>query len=177
MHELSRKHRVAPEGLAAQRDALLAELESLRQAGDRLRALDAEQAAALERWNAAAAVLSQARREAAARLSLDTTRLVAELGMGGRFEVALDPVEGGRPDPQGAERQELCVTHLPQVAAQGHQHLLVSKAVEGGGTRSAVAALDDKARVEELARMLGGLEITREVRANARQMLESARKK
>jgi outer membrane protein assembly factor BamE len=61
---------------------------------------------------------------------------------------------------------------LPQVAAQGHQHLQVSKAVHGGGTASAVARLDEKARIEELARMLGGVEIARETRANARQMLQ-----
>ncbi len=68
----------------------------------------------------------------------------------------------------------LCVTHLPQVAAQGHQHLQVSKSVQDGGTHSAVVPLDDKGRVEELARMLGGVEITRETRANARQMLARA---
>jgi DNA repair protein RecN (Recombination protein N) len=94
-------------------------------------------------------------------------------GIGG----AVAEVVGQKLRALGAERQVLCVTHLPQVAAQGHQHLQVSKAVAGGGTRSAVAALDDKARVEELARMLGGVEITREVRANAKQMLETARKK
>jgi DNA repair protein RecN (Recombination protein N) len=74
-----------------------------------------------------------------------------------------------------AERcQVMCVTHLPQVAAQGRNHLQVSKSVAGGATRSEVATLDDKARIEELARMLGGVEITRETRANARQMLQRA---
>jgi DNA repair protein RecN (Recombination protein N) len=66
------------------------------------------------------------------------------------------------------------VTHLPQVAAQGHHHFQVSKAVSGSSTQSAVSRLDEKARIEELARMLGGVEITRETRANARQMLTSA---
>ncbi|MGH8030433.1 MAG: DNA repair protein RecN, partial [Arenimonas sp.] len=70
--------------------------------------------------------------------------------------------------------QVMCVTHLPQVAAQGHHHLRVSKAVSGGTTRSAVTTLDDRTRVEELARMLGGVEVTRESRANAKQMLVSA---
>jgi DNA repair protein RecN (Recombination protein N) len=91
-------------------------------------------------------------------------------GIGG----AVAEVVGQKLRALGGERQVLCVTHLPQVAAQGHQHLQVSKAVEGGGTRSMVSALDDKARVEELARMLGGVEITREVRANAKQMLARA---
>jgi DNA repair protein RecN (Recombination protein N) len=74
----------------------------------------------------------------------------------------------------GAQRQVLCVTHLPQVAAQGHQHLQVSKALAGGGAASAVARLDDKGRIEEVARMLGGVELTRETRANAKQMLFKA---
>jgi DNA repair protein RecN (Recombination protein N) len=88
-------------------------------------------------------------------------------GIGG----AVAEVVGQKLRALGGERQVLCVTHLPQVAAQGHQHLQVSKAVHGGGTASAVARLDEKARIEELARMLGGVEITRETRANARQML------
>lgn len=72
----------------------------------------------------------------------------------------------------GAKRQVLCVTHLPQVAALAHRHYRVSKDVSDGATHSAVAALDQAARIEELARMLGGVEITRETRAHARQMLE-----
>ena len=74
----------------------------------------------------------------------------------------------------GIDRQVLAVTHLPQVAAQGRHHFQVSKAVIAGGTSSAVKALSPAERVEELARMLGGLEITRETRANARQMLSRA---
>jgi DNA repair protein RecN (Recombination protein N) len=74
----------------------------------------------------------------------------------------------------GERRQVMCVTHLPQVAAQGHRHFRVSKSVNGGTTASAVVALDDKARVEELARMLGGVEITRESRAIAKRMLAMA---
>ena len=91
-------------------------------------------------------------------------------GIGG----AVAEVVGQKLRALGAERQVLCVTHLPQVAAQGHQHLQVSKAIAGGGAASAVERLDDKARVEEVARMLGGVEITRETRANAKQMLQRA---
>jgi DNA repair protein RecN (Recombination protein N) len=76
---------------------------------------------------------------------------------------------------RGAQRQVLCVTHLPQVAAQGHHHFQVAKALRDAHAHSAVARLDDKARVEELARMLGGVEVSRESRANARQMLARAR--
>ena len=71
----------------------------------------------------------------------------------------------------GAERQVLCVTHLPQVAARADWQWQVSKAVEDGVLRSRVAVLDKDARVEELARMLGGVEITAITRQHAREML------
>ncbi len=93
-----------------------------------------------------------------------------DTGIGG----AVAEVVGQKLRALGAERQVLCVTHLPQVAAQGHHHFQVSKAVAGTRTHSAVTPLDDKARIEELARMLGGVEITKEVRANAKQMLSRA---
>lgn len=70
--------------------------------------------------------------------------------------------------------QVLCVTHLPQVAAQGHQHLRVVKLSDGTRTRTAVTPLTDGARVEELARMLGGVEITARARAHAKEMLSQA---
>ncbi len=91
-------------------------------------------------------------------------------GIGG----AVAEVVGQKLRALGAERQVLCVTHLPQVAAQGHHHFQVSKSVNGSSTQSAVNRLDERSRVEELARMLGGVEITRETRANARQMLARA---
>src|SRR3569623_1880962 len=74
----------------------------------------------------------------------------------------------------GQERQVLCVTHLPQVASQANQHFQVSKAEAGNGrTVSRIEALDAKARVEEVARMLGGLEITATTRKHARELLAS----
>jgi len=72
----------------------------------------------------------------------------------------------------GASAQALCVTHLAQVAAQGHQHLRVSKLSDGRSTRISVTPLSAEARVEEIARMLGGLEITARARAHALEMLE-----
>ncbi len=71
----------------------------------------------------------------------------------------------------GQERQVLCVTHLPQVASQANQHFQVSKSSDGGKTTSQIARLDAKARVEEIARMLGGLEITATTRKHARELL------
>jgi len=74
----------------------------------------------------------------------------------------------------GTGAQALCVTHLAQVAAQGHQHLRVAKLTDGRSTRIAVTALSPEARIEEIARMLGGLEITAKARSHAVEMLERA---
>jgi len=74
----------------------------------------------------------------------------------------------------GQERQVLCVTHLPQVASQAGQHFQVAKGtLENGKTASRIDVLDSKARVEEVARMLGGLEITATTRKHARELLAS----
>ncbi len=74
----------------------------------------------------------------------------------------------------GRERQVLCVTHLPQVAARGDQHLVVGKETDSNGKPvSRITSLDRRARVEELARMLGGMVITDTSRKHAREMLAS----
>jgi len=70
----------------------------------------------------------------------------------------------------GSNGQVLCVTHLPQVAAQCHQHLFVSKFTEKDATFSKIEALDDKGRVSEVARMLGGVDMTEQTIAHAREM-------
>src|SRR5690606_21265087 len=135
LHDLSRKHRVAPEGLAAQRDALSGELEVLRGAGTRLRQLEPQIEAAAAHWREAAAHLAQARAGAAARLSASPTALLSELGMGGgRFEVALEPVDNGeRPDPNGTERAEFLV------AANAGQPPRPLRKVASGGELSRIS--------------------------------------
>lgn len=74
----------------------------------------------------------------------------------------------------GERGQVLTVTHLPQVAAQGHHHLFVHKARGRDETHTAVAALEGSERVEEIARMLGGVDLTEQALAHARQMIGSA---
>src|SRR3546814_434935 len=202
----------------------------------------------LSDWRKAADALGKARAKAGKALSKATTTLIAELGMGGgRFDIALEPVEAGRPDPQGAERAEflvsanagqpprplrkvasggelsrislaievaalghdavptmvfdevdsgiggataeivgqklralgdsrqvLCVTHLPQVAAQGHAQHGAIKAAREGGTRAAGRRLDARRRQEEGAGMRGGVEVRTEARAAARRVLRNA---
>jgi len=69
--------------------------------------------------------------------------------------------------------QIICITHLPQIAKFGDHHLRISKHVTGGRTRTTITPLAENERVEEIARMLGGEEITRATIAHAREMLES----
>ncbi|AZT85159.1 DNA repair protein RecN [Marinobacter sp. NP-4(2019)] len=70
----------------------------------------------------------------------------------------------------GDDGQVLCVTHLPQVAAQCHQHLFVSKFTEQDATFSKIETLDDHGRISEVARMLGGVDMTEHTIAHAREM-------
>ena len=91
-------------------------------------------------------------------------------GIGG----AVAEIVGRKLRALGQARQVLCVTHLPQVAAQGHAHYRVSKAPVEGITRSAVELLDDAGRERELARMLGGVAIGPEAHAAARRLLDEA---
>ena len=71
----------------------------------------------------------------------------------------------------GQSRQVLCVTHLPQVAAQGTHHWRVSKQTIEGQTTSTIDVLDDAQRIDEIARMLGGVTITAATREHAQEML------
>jgi DNA repair protein RecN (Recombination protein N) len=74
-----------------------------------------------------------------------------------------------------ADRQVLCVTHLPQVASQANHHIVVRKSSTRQATRTTLAPLSGDDRVEEIARMLGGVSITERTRAHANEMLRSAR--
>lgn len=246
LHELARRHRVELHALQQAHDRLAAELEQLQDAGQRRGRLQQTLDAARRRWDAAAAALSEARRNAAQRLQGDVDALLGELGMGGgRLVVELESIDAAQlPQPGGAEkvellvsanpgqpprplrkvasggelsrislaievatfggdgvpcmvfdevdsgiggavaevvgqklralaahRQVLCVTHLPQVAAQGHYHYRVSKQAVEGVTSSRIERLDKPGRIEELSRMLGGIEITAATRKLASQML------
>jgi DNA repair protein RecN (Recombination protein N) len=241
---LARKLRLAPEGLAealAELRARLAELD----AADDPQALAAAQRQARLAYDAHAARLAAARREAALALRAGIETQLPGLGMAGarfvvefqsgepsasggeRIEFLIAPHAGVPPRPLariasggelsrvglaiavtaaqanpvpvlifdeadagvggavgdaigrlmhalGAARQVLCVTHLPQVAARAHQHLSVGKHTLNGATVSRIAQLDRAARVEELARMLAGSEITASSRQHARALLAAS---
>lgn len=71
----------------------------------------------------------------------------------------------------GASTQVMCVTHLPQVAGCGHQHFFVSKHTDGAATETLMQPLDKRARLQELARLLGGSAVTKNTLANAKELL------
>ena len=246
VQDLARKHRIAPEQLAAHRDALAIELDSLADADATLQQLERDIASAHSDWQHAAKTLHTSRQATGTTLAAAVTALIAELGMqGGRFEIQLEANTHATPDPNGSERAEflvaanpgqpprplrkvasggelsrislaievatqgqdavpcmvfdevdagiggavaaavgtklrqlgaskqvLCVTHQPQVAAAGHAQYRVSKAAQAGITQSAVLALDNEGRIEEVARMLGGVDVSDEARAAARRLLQ-----
>jgi len=90
-----------------------------------------------------------------------------DVGIGGSVAEAV----GRRLAKLGETRQVLVITHLPQVAARGTQHLRVAKQANGGFVTSNIESLDADTRVEEIARMLGGLKITATTRQHAAEML------
>ncbi len=93
-----------------------------------------------------------------------------DAGIGG----AIAEIVGRELRALASDGQVLCVTHLPQVASQAHQHLEVTKITEGRVTRTSLTELSAEERVEELARMLGGVEVTAKAREHAREMLRRA---
>lgn len=92
-----------------------------------------------------------------------------DVGIGG----SIAEIVGSKLRTLGRDRQVLCITHLPQVAVQGEGHLRVTKSGDNQ-TEVAVETLDERDRVEEIARMLGGLTITQKTLAHARDMLTRA---
>ena len=91
-------------------------------------------------------------------------------GIGG----AVADIVGFRLRKLATQRQVLCVTHLPQVASKGHAHYQVSKFAAEGLTQSAVKQLPSKERQTEIARMLAGVDVTKEAQAAAKSLLAAA---
>jgi DNA repair protein RecN (Recombination protein N) len=94
-----------------------------------------------------------------------------DAGIGGRVA----EVVGRKLAAVARQRQVLCVTHLPQIAAFADAHYLVSKAHRAGRTLTSVETLSEDARVEELARMVGGEKVSETARRHAGELLRSAR--
>ncbi len=248
IHDLSRKHRCAPERLPSVQEAMRQELASLEAADERRAGLQSRLATLESAYLGAAQQLSVRRRKAAGQFGKQVTEAMQALGMpGGIFGVdvqydknrpfgphGLDSIaflasaNPGQPagalarvasggelsrislaiqvmSPRsaciptlifdevdsgigggvaeivgqklralGADRQVFCVTHLPQVAALAHHQLQVTKLTGEDTTRTRIRKLNQEERVDELARMLGGIEITRQTREHARDLMERA---
>ena len=239
---LARKHRVAPDDLAALADELRAKFEAIEAGGAGLVKLEAQVAATRAAYQAAADARTEARKSAALRLDaavagellplkLDAARFRTVVAAGPdsetghdrvEFEVSTNPgapfapmtkiasggelsrfilalkvalaEEGGaatmifdeidrgvggavasaigdRLARLAAGRQVLVVTHSPQVAARGAEHLLIAKNSDGLVTRTNLRTLDPIERQEEIARMLSGAEVTDEARAQAARLV------
>ena len=91
-------------------------------------------------------------------------------GIGG----AIAEIVGSKLRQIAADRQVFCVTHLPQVASQAHHHYQVQKSNTADSVTTDVVELDAQQRLEEIARMLGGMTITEQTRAHAREMISKA---
>ncbi|HQU16167.1 MAG: DNA repair protein RecN [Chromatiales bacterium 21-64-14] len=248
IHDLARKHRVAPEALPALLEQIRAEWQAVEHADQRRDALEQEVAAARDDFEKSARELSLRRAEAGARLTQRISAAMQELGMpGGQFQVELAPLPDGEAAASGRERVEflvsanpgepvkalrkvasggelsrislaiqvtavdegalpslifdevdsgigggvaetvghhlralgrhhqvLCVTHLPQVASLAHHHLQVTKRSTRQSTHTQIRGLSAAERIGEIARMLGGLEITPQTLAHAEEMIQRA---
>jgi DNA repair protein RecN (Recombination protein N) len=93
-----------------------------------------------------------------------------DAGIGGRVA----DVVGSRLQRLGDRFQVLCITHLPQSAARGSTHFHIDKSVRGARTVTSVQRLSDAGRIEEIGRMIGGVVVTDQVRASARELLVAA---
>ena len=94
-----------------------------------------------------------------------------DIGIGGRAAEAV----GQKLKTLARAQQVICITHLPQIAAFADQHFLIEKAQRGGRTHTGVRQMEPKERVEEIARMLSGANLTETSRKHAEQMLAASR--
>jgi DNA repair protein RecN (Recombination protein N) len=94
-----------------------------------------------------------------------------DIGIGGRAAEAV----GQKLKTLSRAQQVLCVTHLPQIAAFADQHFLIEKREDHGRTKTQVRLLDDRTRIEEVARMLSGAKVTEASQHHASQMIEASR--
>lgn len=245
LHDLSRKHKVKPEALPEHLNLLTMQLNQLEGGQEQHELLQQQKAELTKQYFKLARQLTKKRNDAAEKFSISVTKKMHELGMGGKFNIALEHIEDETPHQLGMDkvafmvstnpgqplrpitkvasggelsrlslaiqiigskdkgaatmifdevdagisgsiaeivgkllhglaehRQIFCVTHLAQVASCGHHHCRVIKNTKADETFTQVMHLDQQERIDEVARLLAGMEVTNESRANAAQMLE-----
>jgi DNA repair protein RecN (Recombination protein N) len=91
-----------------------------------------------------------------------------DAGIGG----GVAEIVGQKLNDLARHHQVICITHLPQIAKFGSNHFTISKSVDGGRTRVRITLLDEPRRVAEIARMLGGVELTHATLAHARELVK-----
>ncbi len=92
-------------------------------------------------------------------------------GIGG----ATAEIVGRKLKEVSANHQVICITHLPQIACFGEDHLYVSKKIMKGRTTTSVTKLDTEQKIEEISRMLGGVDVTQTTRTHAREMIDASK--
>ncbi|GJM05519.1 MAG: DNA repair protein RecN [marine bacterium B5-7] len=249
INELARKHKVKPGELPEQLILLSSQLNQLEGGQEQHGLLQKKKNELLHAYKKLAKKLSEKRKSTANKIASAVTDKMQDLGMGGEFDISLEPIEAlevltphqfgmdkisfivstnpGQPlrpiakvasggelsrlslaiqiiaskdngvptmvfdevdagisggiaeivgkllNSLAEHRQIFCVTHLAQVASCGHHHLRVIKESKKEQTFTQVIELAKQERIDEVARMLAGMEVTHESRANAAQMLES----
>ena len=120
-------------------------------------------------------MVARAQRAGVARPTINQGRTLifdeVDAGIGGRVA----DVVGTKLRELGGEFQVLCITHLPQIAARATTHFHIDKRVRGTRTMTSVTRLDDDSRVDEIARMIGGAQVTDAARSTARDFLAAGR--
>lgn len=246
LHDCARKHHIHPENLLELQNSLSSKMQQLENIDNQLDALIKLKEQQEKRYETLANELTDRRKNAAKKLSIDITKSIQDLGIaGGQFQIKLEN-QASKLHPTGKEKiifevstnpghpfqplskivsggelsrislalqvmtsqryqtttlifdevdtgiggktaetvgqllrqlgengQVLCVTHLAQVAAQGHHHYKITKTSQADKTFTDVKKLDKKMRVQELARMLSGSKISSETLAHAEQLLVS----
>ena len=244
LNELARKYKKRPEELPDHLKLLIKKLNKLENSFEQREKLEIKQKELTKTYFKLAAELRKKRIKTAKIFSEEITNKIHELGMAGKLQIDVEPINSGNPHRYGMDEitfmvstnpgqplrpiakvasggelsrlslaiqiisskdnniptmifdevdagigggvaeivgkllsalanhsQIFCVTHLPQVASYGQQHFQVTKNTRQGETYTEVRSLNEKERINEIARMLAGMEVTTESRANAEKML------
>ena len=194
LQSTARKHRTTADELLALSEKLRTEYDELSHAEVRGKELEQQVTDANAAYQNLALALSKVRKKVAKQFSAAVTKAMGGLGMpGGVFEIKISPLADGATRAWGIDDIEFLISANPgqppmtlaRVASGGElsrmslasQHFRISKVSDGKATRTGVSVLGKEERVEELARMLGGVEITQKTLDHAAEMLAGGGRK